>query len=311
MNLADKRVAVTGATGFIGRYIVRALRLRGAEVVAVVRKPEKLPALAQLGIETHRAELGNRESLRSGFMGADAVIGCAGLVSARARRSALITANTNGTRNVVMAAAAAGVGRVVHISSTAVYRPVAGRVLTEDATRRDEDDPRRPWTKYGVSKALGEAEAWRLARSLRVDLSTARPALVYGAFDHRTTVFWLKRLMAAPIGIWPAFTRVPLVYAGDVAEAVCRMLETPEASGRAYNLARSEDETLFDLHRAWRREGGPSPVVTLPVPLPVRREYSVERARRELAWENRSLADGVRETIALEQEARTSPTAGV
>jgi len=114
MDLKQSKVAVTGATGFIGRYIVRALLERGAHVVAVVRNPEKVPRMAELGVELRTADLGDPEALVRGFSGCDAVISNAAVVSlARESRETMIAHNLEGTRNVIEAIAIAGVGRAI------------------------------------------------------------------------------------------------------------------------------------------------------------------------------------------------------
>lgn len=301
MDVRGKTIAVTGATGFVGRYLVRALLDRGARVIGVVRHPDRVPALARAGVDMRRADLANRDALRLAFAGADAVIANAGLVSLGARRAELIATNTNGTHNVMLAAAAAGIGRVVLMSSTTVYRPKRGHLYHEDDVLRTEGDPRRFWTRYPVSKACAEREAWKLARSTGIALTAARPAMVYGAFDSGTATFWLRRLASLPVSVWPALVRMPPVYAGDVGEAVCRMLETPASSGRAYNLCRPPlEDSLYDVLAAWRRAGGRAPLLTIPIPMPITRRFSIDRATRELRWSNRSLEQGFGETFALE-----------
>ena len=66
MTLAGARIAVTGATGFIGRYIVDVLLARGAHVIGVVRNPAKVPELAQKGVELRQADLSQRDRLPPG-----------------------------------------------------------------------------------------------------------------------------------------------------------------------------------------------------------------------------------------------------
>ena len=128
MNLQGKQIALTGATGFLGRYIVDVLLARGAHVIAVVRNPERVPEFAYRGVEIRRADLTARESLTKGFSGADAVVSNAALFAVRRmlavrRRNWEDHQRTNvdGTRNVFEAMAAAGVRRVVQVSSVAVY----------------------------------------------------------------------------------------------------------------------------------------------------------------------------------------------
>jgi dihydroflavonol-4-reductase len=128
MELRGARVAVTGATGFLGRYVVEALLGRGSRVVGVVRNPGRVPALAAR-IELRAADLADPRALAAGFAEADAVVSNAALFSLRnARWEDHQRANVEGTTNVFDAAAAAGVSRIVHVSSVAVYAESAGCV---------------------------------------------------------------------------------------------------------------------------------------------------------------------------------------
>jgi nucleoside-diphosphate-sugar epimerase len=154
---------------------------------------------------------------------------------------------------------------------------------------------------YAWSKAASERAAWRLAAQQGVALTTLRPHTVYGAFDEHSFTPWMKRLMAWPVAPWPTHLALPPVYAGDVAEAVCLALERPAARGRAYNVTGEADRhTYWDLMEAWRAAGGRAPRVVVPVPVPMRRRYAVERAHAELGWRNRPLVEGFREMLALE-----------
>src|SRR5712692_8162136 len=81
MELKGKNIAVTGATGFLGRYIVDVLLERGAHVIGVVRNPDRVPELARRGVELRKADLAQRDRLAAGFSGADAVVSNAALFS--------------------------------------------------------------------------------------------------------------------------------------------------------------------------------------------------------------------------------------
>src|SRR5262245_34309306 len=117
MDWRSSTIAVTGATGFLGRYIVDVLLRRGAHVIGVVRNPDRVPALAARGVELRRADLAEPDRMLAGFHGADAVVSNAALFSLRnASWKDHLNANITGTRNVFEAAAAAGVQRVVQIS---------------------------------------------------------------------------------------------------------------------------------------------------------------------------------------------------
>lgn len=300
MDLAGATVAVTGATGFLGRYVVRVLVRRGAGVVGVVRNPDRVPELAQACRGLRRADLADVGALARGFEGTDAVVSNAALLPVRNWRMAdHERTNVQGTENVLRAAATAGVRRVVHVSTVSVYRGGG-------AGRTDEDRPlatERGWLghAYGVSKARAEMRAWELAGALGLALTTLRPCLIYGAFDANFMPF-LRALLALPVSALPVGLHLPMVYAGDVAEAVALALERDVAIGRAYNVT-DEPGTFWSFVDAWRDAGGRVPRLLLPFPMPFTRCFDARRAAAELGWRPRPLVDALRETLELEAAA--------
>jgi nucleoside-diphosphate-sugar epimerase len=299
MDLRGKRIAVTGATGFLGRYIVDRLLRRGAHVIGVVRNPARVPELAAKGVELRKADLGEPDRLVAGFAGADAVVSNAALFALGNQRwDEHERANVEGTRNVMTACKDAGVRRVVHVSSVAVYGLFARGRLHEDAPQLGPDTRRMPWNVYAVSKAISEQEAWRLARQHHLDLTTVRPCTIYGAFDPNFMPVF-KRVSSWPVSVRPVGLRQSYVYAGDVAEGIALALEHDRSIGRAYNLT-GDGETWQDLTDAWGAVGGRTPSFGVPIPLPLAPEFDSSRAKQELGWRPRGLVDGLRETIALE-----------
>ena len=300
MRLAGATVAVTGATGFLGRYVVRGLAARGAAVVGVVRNPDRVPELASTCLALRRADLRDVDALRRGFAGAGAVVSNAALLPVRNWRTAdHERTNVQGTENVLRAAAAAGVRRIVHVSTVSVYRGGGGGAKNEDHPFVTE----RGWLghAYGVSKARAEVRAWALAAELGLALTTLRPCLIYGAFDTNFMPF-LRALLALPVTALPAGLRLAMVYAGDVAEAVALALERDAAIGRAYNVA-DDPGTFWQFCDAWRAAGGRVPRVVLPLPVPFARRFDASRAAAELGWRPRPTVDALRETFALEAAA--------
>jgi nucleoside-diphosphate-sugar epimerase len=299
MDLAGSTVAVTGATGFIGRYLVRALRTRGARVVGIVRNPDKVPELGR-AIELRRADTGDLQALTAALRSVDALMANAGVVSIGAvSKRRLLAANREGVANALEAARRAGVRRVVLTSSASVYRRKRG-IYHEDDPLLDARDVVTPLGYYALSKALGERAAWEASRN-GVALSVARPGGVYGAWDETGFTAWLRRLLRPPwLTAFPSHLYVPNVYAGDLAQAMAAMLERPVASGRAYNLTGDAHISYWDMLRAYRRAGGRVPPLVVPVPVPLRFAYNTDRARRELDFSNRDPVDGFAETLSLE-----------
>jgi nucleoside-diphosphate-sugar epimerase len=190
------KVAVTGASGFIGRHVVADLETRGAEV-AIVRRPFE------------------RDTLTTSLRGARAVVHLAGVVSTMRARD-YFTANVDGTRAVADAARAAGV-RMVHISSLAAGGPAPA------SAPRSEDDAPNPITPYGQSKLESERV---LAGMSGLRWIALRPGVVYGPRDR--ALYPLFQMAAR--GFLPLVGRTDaaytLIHVSDVVRAIAAAIES-------------------------------------------------------------------------------------
>ncbi len=117
------KVFITGATGYIGSALTRALLARGYSVRALVRDPARAAFLADWGVDTVEGDLGRKAALAALCEGAEAGFHLAGYVKASGPASAYDEANVAGARNVFEAALDAGVRRVVFTSSAGVLGP--------------------------------------------------------------------------------------------------------------------------------------------------------------------------------------------
>ena len=153
----SRRVAITGASGFIGSSVAAALGARG-DVAVPVRRPYDL------------------DTLTATFRGVDVVIHLAGVVSA-VREEDFYTANVDATRIVARAAHDAG-KRLVHISSLAAAGPAPA------SAPRSESDPPAPITTYGRSKLEGERAVAFESAPTGLDWIILRPGVVYGPRDN-------------------------------------------------------------------------------------------------------------------------------
>jgi nucleoside-diphosphate-sugar epimerase len=305
MELRGTTVAVTGATGFLGRYIVRSLLERGAKVVGVVRNPDKGNDLTASGVELRRADLARRQELARAFAGVDSVVANAAVVAlGHIPPAEVLRTNVEGSSNVFEAMGEASVRRAVHVSSAVVYLRRRGEIPNEDHALRSTDVRVNRFNVYGVSKTRAENEARAICARLGIALTTVRPNGIYGAFDYSGFTYWFRRLvslrLAAP---FPANMRLDLVYAGDVAEAIAACLERPETAGKTYNLA-GDGGSAWEFARAWSEAGGKRSRWLIPVPLPLFQRFDCRRAREDLGWRQRSLVEGIRDLLRIEAQAR-------
>ncbi|MFB4311684.1 NAD-dependent epimerase/dehydratase family protein [Actinomadura sp. GTD37] len=232
------RIAVTGASGFVGGAVCRALTARGITTYAFGRRPTT--SEAQVGGAPYRSWDLTRGPLPDGPR-VDAVIHCAGSVTDWGPARALFAANLTGTRNALAAFPDA---RFVHVSTASVYDPFRPSVMA----REDEAPVSRYMNAYGASKAAAE----RLA--LDGGAIVLRPHAVYGPGD--TTL--LPRVLSAVRGpLLPAVgtgrQRVSLTSIGNLVQACLLAAAGPVASG-VFNIADAAPVTIDGAFREILRE---------------------------------------------------------
>lgn len=294
-------IAVTGATGFLGRHIVAALLSAGRRVRAVVRRPSRAADLAARGVEVCAADLSDPQALARAFDGAAAVVSNAALGSWQGPIEHYRRVNVDGTRHVLDAMAQVGVDRLVHVSSVAVGRTRAGAWTDEHAARYGQDGTRGRWQPSDLTTdwryAVTKSQAEDLVRGARGIASTiVRPGPVFGVGDPKLTrrylAMWRSRVCVAPTA------GVPQVCATDVAAAVAAALGVPAAVGRTYVLAGPPTSPL-DVVRTLTRLAGRGPIV-VPLPVPTWVGFTTHRAARDLGFSARPLEDTLTDVLLAE-----------
>jgi nucleoside-diphosphate-sugar epimerase len=303
-ELAGRTIAVTGASGFIGRYLTRALLLRGANVVAVVRSATKAPELQQWGAEVRQADLTDATALAKALQGCEALFANAGIVSlGQYSKAQLLTTNYRSAANVAEAMVAAGLKRVVLTSSVAVYRPKRPHWYVETDSLRSEGAFTTRFGWYVLSKALGENALRKLCAEGGLELTVVRPGGVYGAWDQSSFTVWFGRMLRPRLlSLMPTHLRIPTVYAADLAEAMVNCLERLESVGKTYNLAGEPSVTYWEMMRGYRAAGGRTPRWVIPIPVPLRYGYDTSLARGDIGFSNRSPQAGFEDMFRLQSE---------
>ncbi|MDP2343955.1 MAG: NAD-dependent epimerase/dehydratase family protein [Deltaproteobacteria bacterium] len=227
---SQKSVLVTGATGFIGRHNVEALLAAGHKVRALCRSAE--PGLQALGADVVRGDVLDRVVVDEALKGVDVVVHGAGLVSRNVDdASTMLRLHVNGTRNVVGAAVAAGVARIVHLSTsgTVAVSDDAALVLKESDPVPFEQLARFP---YYLSKWLAERAAADLVDGTRTELITLNPSLALGPGDVRgSSTEDVRRYLKREIPIVPS-GGFSFVDARDVAAVVVTALHKGKPGDR-------------------------------------------------------------------------------
>jgi dihydroflavonol-4-reductase len=321
------KVLVTGATGFTGGHLARALARRGYDVRALVRDDTRGADLARVGVVLVPGDLTNASSWVRALEGVEVVYNIAALYrQAGLAESTYRRVNALAVADLVAAAAGAGVRRVVHCSTVGVHGDI-------EHPPADEDAPLRPGDVYQDTKVEGERLARAAADRTGIELTIARPSGIYGPGDRRLLKLFrgVARRRFVVLGDGRIFYH--LTYIDDLVEGFRLCGEGAAAAGRTYILAGGEVSTLNELVSLIAEEAGvPPPGVHLPVwpfwiagavceavcrPLGVEpplyrrrvdfftksRAFRIDRARRELGFAPAvGLRDGVRRTLAWYKE---------
>ncbi len=167
---------VTGANGHLGNNLVRALLENGEQVRASVRDPKNTAPFEGLDCEIVQADLMDKDSLVSALEGVDTLYQVAAVFKhwARDPQSEIIEPNLQGTRNVLEAAAAQGVRRIVYVSSEVTLDDNV-IPITESTWRKEFYN--NPYVK---SKTESEQLAWQLAEELELDMVSVLPGAITG-----------------------------------------------------------------------------------------------------------------------------------
>lgn len=318
------RAFVTGGTGFIGGHLVRRLRERGDEVVALVRSPRKAAPLRELECDLVEGHLGDAAALREAARGCPSVFHVAADYRAgipKRDRPAMYDANIRGTERVIDAAVEAGASRIVYVSTIGAFGDTRGKVV--DETYRHPGD--RYLSVYEETKALAHRAAEeRIARGAPVII--VQPGGVYGPGDSSDLGRLMDRIRRGrlPVKVFPE-TGFNWVHVDDVAEGIL-LAHDRGRIGESYVLG-GQLGTLGDMVDAVARASGRRPPrITVP-PWLVKAGISFgplvgkltgtgpnlaesiraaegttywatdDKARRELGYSPRDLETGIRQTL--------------
>jgi nucleoside-diphosphate-sugar epimerase len=254
------RVLVTGATGFTGGHLARALAARKDDVRALVRHPARASDLRAAGIDLRPGDLRDRVAVTAAAWGVEVVYHIAAIYRQAGLREAEYRAvNAEAVRTVIEAAASGGARRVVHCSTVGVHGDVEHPPAGEDA-------PLAPGDVYQRTKVEGEAVAREASAATGVEVVIARPTGIYGPGDRRLLKLFrgVARRRFVILGDGRIFYH--LTYVDDLVEGFRLCGTVSRAAGRTYILAGGEVTTLNELTALIAAEARvPPPSLHLPV----------------------------------------------
>jgi len=317
------RVLVTGATGFTGGHLARALAARGDEVSALVRTENPAAtALARAGVTLVLGDLRDRQALAAATGGVDVVYHIAAMYRQAGLDDEVYRAvNATAVKDVIEAAALGGVRRVVHCSTVGVHGDVEHPPANEDA-------PLKPGDVYQVTKLEGEQLAREAGARLGIEVTIARPTGIYGPGDRRLLRLFRGVARRRWFTLGDGEIYYHLTFIDDLVDGFRLCGTHPAAANRTYILAGGEVTTLNALVALVADVAGvPAPTRHLPVwpfwtagavcevicrPLGIEppifrrrvdfftksRAFDITRARTEIGFAPRvGLREGIRRTL--------------
>ena len=231
MSSSTPLVLVTGASGFVGSHLVRALVEEGALVRAMVRTTSRLESLEGLPVEIVGGDLEHPESFPPAVQGAEVAYHCAAKVGEAGPLAAYRRANVRGTLELVRAAAAAGVGRFVYLSSSSVLGMVNHQGTTEDAPYLRCGDP------YADSKVEAEQALLEYCQRAGLPYVVLRPGIIYGPGDRYILPSLVRSLLRGRIFLINDGRGVlPCCYIENLVPVIVAAGRRPQALNQIYNL---------------------------------------------------------------------------
>lgn len=239
-------VLVTGAGGFVGEKLVRALLAEGYRVRATDLPTTNLSYAGDIGGELVYSDLLRPSMLEAAVAGVDYVIHCAALFDLTSKIETLCKVNVTGTENLLKALAGRAIKHFIHISSSDIYG-------TLKYLPGDENHPLKPTNPYAVSKKEGEELVWRYSKEYDIPVTVLRPSAIYGpGSTYIAGVFFFWPIFMRMLGI----TRYPYIAGGskltfahidDVIASSVFLLGREAAFGEAFNVADPEciDSAVF------------------------------------------------------------------
>jgi nucleoside-diphosphate-sugar epimerase len=228
------RVLVTGANGFVGSHLVKALLAQGYGVRCLVRPTSNLLFVRDLPVEWAYGDVVHDKGLEAACAGMDAVCHFAGATKARDRET-YFHVNAEGTRHLLAACerAAPHLRRFVYASSLAAAGP------SPDGRPIDESHPPQPLTFYGQSKLQGEQFCHEYLDRLPVVI--LRPSAVYGPRERDIFFYFQMINRGIKLLLGQGERRASFIFARDLVTLVLRVLEEDRAVGETYFAAEGQD----------------------------------------------------------------------
>lgn len=233
------QVAVTGANGFVGGFLARALTARGDSVRCLLRSTSALGELTGVSFTRVDGDVTSPQTLEPLVRGCDVVFHLAG-VRRGSSRDDFLRVNAEGTRHLADAMVRAGARRLVLCGSLAAAGPSRGQPKTED-------EPLEPQEWYGESKA--EAERIALSYADKLEVTVSRPCRILGPLDKENFTFVKLAARGLVLELGGPERRLSFVDVEDVVQHLLLLGDRPEAKGQVFFCASDETRSVAEFLR--------------------------------------------------------------
>ncbi|MEO8892612.1 MAG: NAD-dependent epimerase/dehydratase family protein [Coleofasciculaceae cyanobacterium] len=317
------KVLVTGANGFTGSHLVKALEQRGDDIVGLVRKSSNLSRLSDCNIQLVYGEITDKKALQTAMNGVDTVFHTAAYVELGIVDEAKMErVNVEGTRAVLEVAKAAGVSKVVYCSTIGVFGDTQGTIINETFQRSQTDfSSAYDRTKYEAQQLVDQFAAQGLP------VVSILPSGIFGADDpHFGPV--MQQFFKGGLKLWAGGDRITgIVHVDDLVAAM--ILAAEKGKNGEYYIISTGDLTTREMFNILSKESGvpvpheaPKALVRLAGNIldpigrlfkwqpPISRErvhYVYDRcvrvdatkARQEIGWQPRSVSQTLQEIAQI------------
>ena len=261
-----QNVLVTGATGFLGSHIVRALHASGKDVTVFVRNPEKARTMfPDIGERIHyrKGELTDLAAIDAALDGVDAVVHTAGHVREWDLYRNFEITNVEGTKNFLIVGHDKGIKQFIHISSLGVFGDTDQDHISENNRYVLSSD------YYSNSKIHAEIFVKNYCTENRIAFGIVRPGFIYGEGDNNFFPNLIRNLRGGKVKyIGSKENFVNTVYVGNVVALVDAMIGNADSFGNTYNIADPQDTTIRQVvERVSDHIGVPQPTKVIPKPV--------------------------------------------
>ena len=241
-SIKNKKIFITGGTGFIGGRVVEKLFENNVTNVRVlVSSFTNASRIARYPVSMIQGDIANPDEVKSAMAGSDIIIHCA--YGNKGDNEYKRKVDVEGTRNILEAARTNNIERLIHLSTVMVYGNPKNGVLTEDHAMRYSNQ------SYPDNKIDAEKLVFKYHSDFGLPVCVLQPTAVYGPFAPTWTINILKRLQKKRLMLINSGEGYcNAVYIDDVVQAILRAMVSQQAIGQAFLISSSSPVTWKEFY---------------------------------------------------------------